>query len=153
MAGSTELAPGMISALFARLGLEAHAAVAEAMAPLALAVERQAKINASSGEHALRTRTPASPGSGPARISGTLVRSITHSEVTPTVSGWEVKVGTASGLYAYYNRRTPSSKYGYYLETGIRNGAKYPWLAPAVHMVSEISIYAVFAAAFAKLSI
>jgi hypothetical protein len=153
MAASVELAPGMMTALFARLGLEAHAAVAEAMLPLALAVERQAKINASSGEHALRTKTPASRGSGPARISGTLVRSITHSEVTPSVGGWEVKVGTAGGLFPYYNRHTPSSKYGYYLETGLRNGAKYPWLAPAVHMVGEISIYAIFAAAFAKLSI
>lgn len=153
MAASMELAPGLIAALFERLGLEAHAAVAEAMIPLALAVERQAKINASSGEHALRTRTPASPGSGPARISGTLARSITHSEVTPTVGGWQVKVGTAAGLYAYYNRHTPSSKYGYYLETGLRNGTKYPWLGPAVHMVGEISIYTIFAAAFAKLSI
>jgi hypothetical protein len=153
MAASVELAPGLIAALFQRLGLEAHAAVAEAMVPLALAVERQAKINASSGEHALRTKTPAHPGSGPARISGTLVRSITHSEAKPTAGGWEIKVGTASGLYSYYNRRTPSSKYGYYLETGLRNGTKYPWLGPAVHMVDHVSIYAVFAAAFAKLSI
>lgn len=148
-----ELAPGLVSKLFADLGLKAELAMREALTPLALAVERQAKINASSGEHALRTPTPAHPGSGPARISGTLVRSITHSEVTRAATGWEVRVGTATGLFAYYNRHTPSSKYGYYLETGLRNGRKYPWLAPALHMVNHVTIYSIFAAAFATLSV
>ena len=148
-----ELAPGLIGELFAQLGVKTELAIREALEPLALAVERQAKINASSGEHARNTPTPAHPGSGPARISGTLVRSITHSEVTRGITGWEVRVGVASGLYAPYNRHTPSSRYGYYLETGLRNGRSYPWLAPALHMVGHVSIYSIFAAAFATLSL
>lgn len=146
-----EMAPGLVTKLFAELGIKAELAMKEALKPLALAVERQAKINASSGEHLRRTPTPAHPGSGPARISGTLVRSITHSEVTRGVTGWEVRVGPAGGLYPDYNRHTPSSKYGYYLETGLRDGRRYPWLVPALHMVNHVSVYSIFASAFAVL--
>lgn len=97
---------------------------------LALAVERQAKINASVGAHKRGTKTPASPGTGPAVISGTLRRSLTHSPVVFTGGGWETKVGTAVGFTPPYGR-TPSNKYGFYLETGLKNGSVYPFLKPA----------------------
>lgn len=127
-----ELAPGMLRAVFVKLAAEGEARGRVALEPVALAIERQAKINASTGEHRYRTKTPAYPGSGPARISGTLVRSITHSPVVRTALGWETKVGLAPGLYPHYSRRTPSSKYGYYLEIkGLRNGNRYPFLVPA----------------------
>lgn len=97
---------------------------------LALAVERQAKVNASNGAHKRNTPTPASPGSGPAVISGTLRRSLTHSPVMFTGGGWETKVGTAVGFTPKYGR-TPANKYGLYLETGLKNGTTYPFLKPA----------------------
>jgi hypothetical protein len=130
-----ELSSGAFAELFATLATRVQVATPLALTPLALAVEREAKLNASNGEHARGTKTPASPGQGPARISGTLVRSITHSEPRPTGGGWEVKVGTAGGLYPPYSRHTASSRYGRYLETGLRNGSTYPFLHPALHKV------------------
>ncbi|MFE9127104.1 hypothetical protein ACFYOF_17065 [Streptomyces sp. NPDC007148] len=98
---------------------------------LALVIERQAKINASVGAHKRGTPTPARPGTGPAVISGTLRRSLTHSPVIFNGRGWETKVGTAAGFTPPYGR-TPASKYGLYLETGLKNGSTYPFLKPAV---------------------
>ncbi|MFD9564341.1 hypothetical protein [Streptomyces sp. NPDC059994] len=104
---------------------------------LARAIERQAKINASVGAHKRGTPTPASPGTGPAVISGTLRRSITHSPIVPLAGGWETKVGTGVGINPPYGR-TPASKYGLYLETGLKNGATYPFLQPAFKFGSTI---------------
>lgn len=145
-----ELTPAAMRAIFARLDATAQGAIAAGLEPLAAAVERQAKINASTGEHPRGTPTPAHPGAGPARVSGTLVRSLTHSGPERTTGGWECKVGTATGLYAPYNRRTPANRYGYYLEHGLRNGAKYPFLGPAAHMVAHVSAYVYFAEAFRR---
>ncbi|MFG2412268.1 hypothetical protein [Streptomyces goshikiensis] len=97
---------------------------------MANAIERQAKVNASNGAHKRGTPTPASPGTGPAVISGTLRRSITHSPVTLTGAGWETKVGTGAGISPPYGR-TPASRYGLALETGLRNGSTFPFLKPA----------------------
>lgn len=145
-----ELSPAALRIVFARLGATAEGAIAAGLEPLATAVERQAKINASTGQHRRNTPTPAHPGAGPARISGTLVRSITHSRPERTADRWECKIGTATGLYAPYNRRTPANRYGYYLEHGLRNGARYPFLQPAAHMVAHISAYVMFAEAFRR---
>jgi len=125
-----ELRPGTFTRLFAEVEREALMKTRRVLTGIALAVERQAKINASVGAHKRGTRTPASPGTGPAVISGTLRRSITHSPAVFTGRGWEVRVGTAVGFTPPYGR-TPSNKYGYYLETGLKDGATYPFLKPA----------------------
>lgn len=147
---TAELTPGVITGILARLGVEAEARAAIALTPLALVVERQAKINASNGQHAYGTRTPSSGDpTGPARISGTLVRAITHSEPQNTGFGWEVLVGMAPGLYPFYNRRTSASQYAYYLEvTGVRNGRRFPFLEPALNFATHIAVHAVFEQVF-----
>lgn len=141
--------PGVLPALLTRIAARGELAGSAALEAVALAVEKQAKINASSGEHPYRTKTPAHPGSGPARISGTLVRSITHTPVGLGLSGLETRVGVASGLFSPHNHKTDSSKYGRYLETGmLRNGAAYPFLGPAFHMVSHVSVFSIFKAVY-----
>jgi hypothetical protein len=144
--GVPELAPGVLSTILARIAVQAEAQVAAALEPVALAVEREAKLNASHGEHPRGTPTPAAQGSGPARVSGTLVRSITHSPVAHDGTGWETRVGTSAGLYAPYNRRTPSSLYGYYLEVSGagRSHARYPFLLPAFDSVVKAGVTAEF---------
>ncbi|AIG81249.1 Hypothetical protein AJAP_42390 (plasmid) [Amycolatopsis japonica] len=129
-----ELAPGLLSATFARISAETGLRTRTALVPIADLIVKQARINASVGKHPYGTKTPAWPGTGPAQISGTLYRSIVRTAVLPSGLGWEVKVGIAAGQYPSYGSRrskTPSSKYGMYLETGLRNGAKYPFLEPA----------------------
>lgn len=146
-----ELNPETIARAITKIIAETGVRAKASMTVVALAIEKQAKINASNGEHPRGTRTPASPGSGPARISGTLVRSITHSEVKATAIGWEMRVGLAGGLYPSYGsrKRTASSKYGKYLELGmLRNGAAYPFLGPAVGFGSKIVAHVAFKAAF-----
>lgn len=130
---ATELRPGVFGAILTKVAVEGNARGRVALAETALIIERQAKINVrSGGTHKYGTRTPATPGSGPALISGTLRRSITHSPVTRIASGWETRVGTAAGIFPPYGKkRTASSRYGYHLETGLRNGTTYPWLLPA----------------------
>jgi hypothetical protein len=143
------LAVGVLAELFTALSAEAVVKSMLALEPVAREVEREAKKNASNGSHTRRTPTPARPGQGPAQISGTLVRSITHSTPSPTIGGgWEIRIGPTGGMFAPYNSRTPSSKYGLYLETGLRNGAKYPFLLPAFHKVAEISVHTLFAEVF-----
>ena len=141
-----ELRAGVFSELFARLSVQAEALAPVALTTIGLAVERQAKINASNGEHPYRTPTPAQPGNGPARISGQLVRAITHTEPARTATGWEVQVGMAAGLYPWYSRRTPSSLYAYYLEVAGAGKSRtlYPFLGPAFQMQAKIGAYAVF---------
>jgi hypothetical protein len=145
-----ELSPEAIARAMAKVVAETAVRAKAAMTTVALSIERQAKINASTGEHRRGTRTPARPGTGPARISGTLVRSITHSEVMATAGGWEIRVGLAGGLYPWYGKgRTPSSKYGEYLEKGmLRGGAAYPFLGPAVGFGAKVVAYTAFKAAF-----
>lgn len=143
---SGEIYPGEFSALFARIAVEAQAKAAAALAVIGTAVERQAKINASTGSHPYGTPTPAWPGSGPARVSGTLVRSITHTDPALDAFGWSMRVGTAVGLYPTYRTlsgsvftsKVPANKYGYYLEVkGVRNGVRYPFLGPAVNFATR----------------
>ncbi|WP_143179608.1 hypothetical protein [Streptomyces yunnanensis] len=128
-----ELRPGMFARLFTEIDRDAQQKTRTVVSRLADAVERQAKINASSGAHPYGTRTPARPGTGPAVISGTLRRSLTHTTAVFTGGGWESKVGTAPGHTPPYGRaRTPANLYGLYLEKGmLRNGAAYPFLLPA----------------------
>ncbi|MFK0222239.1 hypothetical protein ACIQWN_29115 [Streptomyces vinaceus] len=125
-----ELRPGMFTALFTEISAAGQLKSKTFLTQLANAIERQAKTNASNGAHKRGTPTPASPGAGPAVISGTLRRSLTHSPIVPFGIGWETKVGTALGVSPPYGR-TPASQYGKALEQGLRNGATYPFLGPA----------------------
>jgi hypothetical protein len=144
-----ELVPGVPTAVFARLSEQGAVKGRLALEPLALAIERQAKINLSGASHPYGTRTTAQPGVGPALVSGTLRRSVTHTPIVPAgIGGWETKVGIARGVYPPYPyrgrgggtpKRTPSSRYGAYLERGLRNGATYPWLIPAFRFGVEIA--------------
>lgn len=116
-----------------------------ALEPLALAVERQARINASVGQHEYGTPTPARPGTGPAVISGTLKRSVGHAPVFKDPAGWTVKVGPRKGFTPPYGRNpTESHRYGYFLETGLRNGEKYPWLKPAAEFACKVAATVIF---------
>lgn len=86
------------------------------------AIERQAKINASSGRHAAGTPTPATPGSGPAIITGTLRRSIHVDGPRPLGLGtWQAKTG-------------PSAIYGRRVELEFN----YPYMGPALRFVRSI---------------
>lgn len=145
-----ELRPGLFTALFAEINAAGQAKARTALGRIAGAVERQAKINASSGSHRYGTPTPARPGSGPAAISGTLRRSITHSPITFTGGAWETKVGTGVGQFPPYGKgRTASSQYGLYLERGmLRNGAAYPFLAPAAQFARTVVAPQVYQAVF-----
>ncbi|MFE9844670.1 hypothetical protein [Streptomyces goshikiensis] len=125
-----ELRPGVFTRLFTEITADGQLKSKAFLTQLANSIERQAKVNASTGAHRRGTPTPASPGTGPAVISGTLRRSITHTPVAPSGTGWETKVGTAAGMTPPYGR-TPSSRYGLALETGLRNGSAYPFLHPA----------------------
>lgn len=142
-----ELRPGVMTAVFAKLSAEGLARTPLALAPLADAIVKQAKTNASNGRHPARTPTPARPGEGPARISGTLVRSITRTNVTRTGAGAEVRVGTAPGSVPP-GGRTSSSKYGSYLEKGLKNGAKYPFLSTAFNFGVKVAAPALFNKAY-----
>lgn len=134
-----ELLSGVITAIMAKSAAQAQAKTGEGIALVADAIAHQAQVNASTGSHPYRTKTPAHPGTGPATISGALVSSVTFTPPLPIGSGWECRIGPRSGVYPSYSSRTPASKYGFYLETGLRNGTRYPWLEPASrigHIVS-----------------
>ncbi|MGW2861957.1 hypothetical protein [Streptomyces sp. NPDC001205] len=144
-----ELRPGLFTAAFSRLSAEGVVRGRIALEPLALAIEKQAKINASVGAHSRGTPTPASPGTGPAVISGTLRRSITHSASVQSGTGWETRVGTGAGITPPYGR-TPASRYGLALETGLRNGAVYPFLGPAFTFAVRFAAPAIYRAAYGE---
>lgn len=146
----TELRPGIFTAGFARLSAEGEIKGRLGLAELAKAVERQARINASNGRHAYGTPTPARPGEGPAQISGTLRNSMTHTVISKTVVGWSTKVGPAADAVPNYGgrSRTPAHRYGYYLETGLKNGATYPFLKPAAQFATRIAAVSIFNKAY-----
>jgi hypothetical protein len=122
--------------VFAGVGQDAMARGERLITQLALAVEAQAKKNASNGSHQYGTPTPAKPGQGPAVISGTLRRSITHTKPEFSALKWTAKVGMAGGVYPPYGKSpTVASKYAFYLENKmLRGGVGYPFLAPAARM-------------------
>lgn len=116
----------------------AQANTHKALDTTALAMVREAKLNAGKGgTHKYGTPTPASPGGPPALISGALRRAITKTPITAFPGGFECRVGVAAGVFPTYGKtRTPADQYGSYLEKGLRNGAKYPFLTPAFHLVA-----------------
>lgn len=134
--------PELSAAAMARLAHELdesmHRAVALAMARFATAIQAEARRELARTTHTHRTKTPARPGGPPALISGTLRRSVIHTVPVRHGDVWSVRAGVAAGFYPPYgSTRTASSKYGGYLETGLRNGATYPFLAPAFRVVAR----------------
>ena len=134
-----ELLPGTFTRVFTRVAVGGDMRAKSALEKLARAVETKAKQNLAQSTHRYGTPTPARAGGPPALISGTLRRSVTHTPVVGSgLTNWVTKVGTGTGFFAAYRGkrgtvggRTPANKYGYYLETGLRNGATYKWLTPA----------------------
>lgn len=143
-------------------GLERSGVALEA---IALAIENEAKRNASNGSHRWGTPTPASPGSGPAVITGDLRRAITHTRPTVSGTGFECRVGPADVPHSRGAARrikatgrvrarrggrsssATSGQIGRYLETGLRNGARYPFLEPAFRKVAVATVPLTFASA------
>jgi len=138
-----ELEAGVLRAILARVAEQGALRMAEGLESVAEAIERQARANASNGQHDYGTPTPARPGEGPAQISGTLVESIGHNPVERSIEGWATKVGPRRGHYPEYSSRwrsrVDSSRYGYYLETG-DHGITYPWLKPAADAIGEAAV-------------
>lgn len=151
---ATEVRRGTFAKLFVQLDEETKIRAKAALTELALVVEKQAKINASSGAHKYGTKTPARPGTGPAVISGTLRRAITHTPVTFTGGEFSCFVGMGVGFYPKYGgltSRTPANKYAMYLEkTGLRNGARYPFLIPAFKFAMGVPARLIYQEAFGK---
>lgn len=154
-----EWRPGVLELELSKKVVGAQGRNVSALAAVARAAETQVKTELTRTTHPYRTRTPATPGGPPALISGTLRRSITHTRVRADLLGLFTNVGTGVGFYPTYppakrprggvHRKTPSSKYGLYLETGLRNGATYPFLKPTVTVVVRTRAQAIWASYFA----
>lgn len=146
------LTPGVFTELFARLSVEAEARAAVALTAVAKLVQDRAVQSVAARTHPHRTKTPANRGGPPASVSGTLARSLTYTPPIGGPQGWEIKVGTAAGVTPPYSSRTPSSKYGMYLETSGagRSHVRYPFLAGAFHATALEGAYVTFKATFAS---
>jgi hypothetical protein len=134
---ATEMVPGVFTAVFAKQATKGRATGAAALTQLALAVERQMKLDLAVNTHKYGTATTATRHGPPALISGTLRRSITHTRPAPGLFGWEVRVGVAGGFYPPYPKkgtRTASSEYARYLEL---DPGLYPFMAPAFRKVID----------------
>lgn len=132
----TELRPGVPTAIFGRVIGEVKVRGRLALAPIAEEIKREARANAENGHHLPGTKTPASPGEGPAMISGALIVSIQRTPVIRFDFGWMVTIGVVPNYAPYYNPKRTTGTYGPILELyGCRNGAKYPFLEPAFDMV------------------
>jgi hypothetical protein len=101
-------------------------AVRSAVAISALAIERQAKINADTGSHPRGQGHISGTGPGPNRVTGNLINSIE----TNVRYGFGVYVATV-GAYAEYARAVElgSSRW--------KSGVKYPYLFPAAESLSK----------------
>lgn len=85
--------------------------VARDLARRAIRVQNQAKVNA--------TRRP-----GPRVRTGRLRSSIS----------WRIRTGSTGTLHADIGTNVP---YGRYLETGLRNGRRYPYLSTALQAARD----------------
>jgi len=128
-----EFSPEVFPRLTGELIESGNVAIRNGVARVCTAVQREARSRLAESSHPYGEPTTAAPGGPPALVSGTLRRSVIHTE--PRLAGpmtWEARVGLAAGMFPPYGHdRTPSSKYGLYLETGLRNGTTYPWFIPA----------------------
>jgi hypothetical protein len=131
---------GQPTAIFSRLITESQRRNRIALIPIADAIKKQAKINASNGRHAYGTPTPSMGApQGPAVISRTLVNAIDRTTPVTTPAGWLVQVGMASGRVPPYSRRRDSSQYAEILElVGSRRGRKFPFMYSAARFGFDV---------------
>lgn len=149
---SGPLRPGVFTEMAAKLIVELEVRAAAGLEATGKLVEDRTRAAITAQSHAYRTPTPASRGGPPARISGTLAASLSHSKpAAGGVGGLVMRVGTVPGRFPPYGRgRTPSSLYGLYLEklgAGV-NHVTYPFLKPTYERVKP-EIAGVIRAAFA----
>lgn len=118
------LTSGNTRSLFARLEQQAGRRMGAVVTGAALAVERQAKQNASTGSHPRGTPTPAVRGStGPAVVTGNLRRNITHERTVRSGNRYVSRVGVARG-----------APYGDVLERELG----YRFIVPAAAFVAKV---------------
>ena len=98
-----------------RLMMDPHGGIAREMGKRAVRVRNAAVLNAT-GRQVVGATNP--EGRGPRVDTGRLRSSIAWALVTDS-GGVFARVGT-------------NVRYGYYLETGLRNGVTYPFLKPAL---------------------
>jgi hypothetical protein len=112
-----------------------------ALTQAALALERQAKLNANTGTHPRGQGHTPGTGPGPNKVTGTLQRSIST----------EVRYGFGS----YLATVGPSVEYARSVELGSprwKSGVRYPFLSTAVgYMVKSGNLNRVFTMNFARL--
>jgi hypothetical protein len=112
-----------------------------ALTQAALALERQAKLNANTGTHPRGQGHTPGTGPGPNKVTGTLQRSIST----------EVRYGFGS----YVATVGPSVEYARSVELGSprwKSGVRYPFLSTAVgYMVKSGNLNRVFTMNFARL--
>jgi hypothetical protein len=112
-----------------------------ALTQAALAVERQAKLNANTGTHKRGEPRVSGSGPGPNKVTGTLQRSINT----------EVRYGFGS----YVATVGPSVEYARSVELGNprwKSGVRYPFLSTAVgYMVKSGNLQRVFQLNFMRL--
>ena len=112
-----------------------------ALTQAALALERQAKLNANTGTHPRGQGHVPGTGPGPNKVTGTLQRSIST----------EVRYGFGS----YIATVGPSVEYARAVELGSprwKSGVRYPFLSTAVgYMVSSGTLDRVFTVNFMRL--
>jgi hypothetical protein len=112
-----------------------------ALTQAALALERQAKLNANTGTHPRGKPRVSGSGPGPNKVTGTLQRSIST----------EVRYGFGS----YVATVGPSVEYARAVELGSprwKSGVRYPFLSTAVgYMVKSGNLNRVFTMNFARL--
>lgn len=108
-----------------RLAAQGQAGMRQTVTAVALAGEKQAKINASSGAHKKGTRTPATRDvTGPAVISGNLRRNITHEPTVQVGTVYTTRIGVARG-----------AGYGKYVES-----LGYRFMAPTEKFLKTVII-------------
>jgi hypothetical protein len=106
----------------------------QAVTRLALGVEAAAKEALNLRTHTYGTPTPATPGGPPAKISGDLLRSVTHE-----VEGSVARIGPADLPHSRYDTRGLRSRGGARAPTSdtgtigkaLEENLGYPWLAPS----------------------
>jgi hypothetical protein len=112
-----------------------------ALTQAALAVERQAKLNANTGTHKRGEGHIPGTGPGPNRVTGTLQRSI--------------NTQTRYGFGSYVATVGPSVEYARAVELGSprwKSGVRYPFLSTAVgYMVSSGNLQRAFTLNFMRL--
>ena len=127
------LRPGVFRELFIELTAIVEASTAAAVTEGGKRIRDDVQASFV-GQHELHTPSPARRGGPPSRISRTLHESITATVATRDPLGWTSHIGAEPGHYPYYNHRTDSATYGYYLEMGLagKRHLSYPFLRPAL---------------------